>query len=702
MKMIAAMKRPTPRLALSIFLSITPVFAAAQAHEGAVARAKAIVGQMSLDEKIAQLHGIHTEDAFRVVPGLARLGIPAFHVTNGPAGIGPGGAGRQLHATALPSPISLAASWDVHLARRFGEIEGSEAKALGNQLLEAPDVNIVRIPQSGRAFETYGEDPFLTSRIAVADIEGIQSEGVLANVKHYLANEQETDRQTISEIIAERPLREIYMPAFEAAVKVAHVASVMCAYPRLNGTYNCENPQILEDILRQDWKFDGFVTSDFGAVHSSVPSLVAGLDLEMPTGIFFSQLKQAVEQHEVSESLIDQALVRRFAKMIEFGLFGKQPAPKSIPIFENGRISRQIAEQSIVLLKNEGGLLPLDSRRVKSIAVIGPYAVRARSGGGGSSRVLPFYSVEPFDGIAGNASDAYQVELLDGTDIDESVAAAKRREVAIVMVGDDQGEDHDHSIELTEQQNKLVRAVAEANPRTIVVLKSGAAVTMPWLDKIHALIEAWYPGEEDGNAVASVIFGDVNPSGKLPISFPASVNDTLARNPEQYPGDHHQVHYSEGLDVGYRWFQSNHIKPLFPFGFGLSYTDFKYSDLHIEHDAGSHSAAVTLRVTNTGKLAGAEVVELYLGFPPIPEGDEAQRQLKGFQKVMLRPMESKSISIPLDPRSFSYWSINAHDWKIANGNFKVMIGSSSEDIRLEGVIDEKGSPRATAGELGKR
>lgn len=674
-------------MSLVPFLSLVPILSAAQSHPEAVARARQIVSQMTLDEKIAQMHGIHNDEFYRVVPGLPRLRIPAFHVTNGPAGVGPGAAGQQLHATALPSPMSLAASWDVHLARRYGEIEGMESKALGNELLEAPDVNIVRIPQSGRAFETYGEDPFLTSRLAVANIEGIQSAGVLANVKHFLANEQETDRQRINEIIEERPLREIYMPAFEAAVKEAHVASVMCAYPRLNGTYNCESRPILEAFLREDWKFDGFVTSDFGAVHSTVPSLLAGLDLEMPSGIYFSsELKKAVQSGHVDEKLIDQSLVRRFAKMIEFGLFGKQPAPKVIPIFDHGIASREIAEQSIVLLKNEGNLLPLDYKRVKSIAVIGPYAVRARSGGGGSSRVIPFYSIEPFDGIAGHASNAYQVELLDGSDLQEAVAAAKRREIAIVMVGDDQGEDHDHSIQLTDAQNQLVRAVAEANPRTIIVLKSGAAVTMPWLNQVHALIEAWYPGEEDGNAVARIIFGDVNPSGKLPISFPASVDDTLARNPAQYPGDHKDVRYSEGLDVGYRWFQANHIKPLFPFGFGLSYTYFQYADLKILHDPGSQAATVTLRVTNTGERSGAEVVQLYLGFPSIPEGDEARRQLKGFTKVALHAKESKLVSISLDRRVLSYWSVGEHAWKVPDGTFKIMVGSSSEDIRLEGDL----------------
>ena len=670
-------------LIIGLTFALAPVIARAQGS-GSVQRAREIVRQMTLDEKIAQMHGIHDENSYRVIPEILRLHIAAFHITNGPAGVGPGAAGPQLRATALPSPIALAASWDVDLARRFGEIEGLEARSLGNELLEAPDINIVRVPQSGRAFETYGEDPFLTGRLAVANIKGIQSEGVLANVKHFLANEQETDRMNIDEIIAERSLREIYMPAFEAAVKEAHVASVMCAYPRLNGPYNCENVPILTGLLREEWQFDGFVTSDFGAVHSTVPSLQAGLDLEMPSGIYFSSgLKKAVESGLISEAMIDRSLIRRFAKMFDFGLFKKQGASPAIPVFDHGRASREIAEQSIVLLKNDDGLLPLDYKRIKSIAVIGPYAVRARSGGGGSSRVIPFYSIEPFDGIAGHVSNAYDCELLDGSNLEEAVLAAKRREVAIVMVGDDQGEDHDHSIQLSDSDNKLVSAVSAANPKTIVVLKSGAAVIMPWLGQVHAVLEAWYPGEEDGQAVARVLFGDVNPSGKLHISFPASANDTVARNPAQYPGDRGKVYYTEGLNVGYRWFKTNGVKPLFPFGFGLSYTQFEYSDLHVVRATSSSPARATVRVSNTGKRSGGEVVQLYLGFPHIAEGDEPERQLKGFKKIELQTGESKLVSIELNRRSFSYWSVAAHDWKVPSGTFQVMVGSSSEDIRLQ-------------------
>jgi beta-glucosidase len=658
--------------------------AEAQSYPDAIIRAREIVSHMTLDEKISQMHGLADEDNYRIVPGLPRLGIPPLRFTNGPAGVAAGAAGMQPRATALPSPISLAATWNVDLARKYGEIEGAEAKALGLNLLEAPDVNMARVPQSGRVFEAYGEDPYLASRLAVANIEGIQSAGTIANVKHYLANNQETDRATINEIIGERPLREIYMPAFEASIKEAHVASVMCAYPRVNDLFNCENGPLLNAILREEWHFDGFIDSDFGATHSTTPSIAAGLDLEMPDDKYFSAaLKSDVEGGKIPINMLDAALVRRYAKMIEFGLFQAGTRPDPIPILEHGKDAGRIAEESIVLLKNDGNLLPLDYKHVKSIAVLGPYSMHVMSGGGGTSHVIPFYSIEPSDGIAAHASHAYDMDVEDGSDLEEAVKAAKRRQIAIVVVGDNEGEDHDHSIALKEAQNKLVTAVAAVNPRTIVVLKTGAPVLMPWLNQVPAVLEAWYPGEEDGNAVARVIFGDVNPSAKLPVSFPNCVCDTLARNPDQYPGDHKTVHYSEGIAIGYRWFQVNHVKPLFPFGFGLSYSTFKYSDLHVIRTSRASSPVVTFFLRNIGSRTGAEVAQVYVGFPHVDEGDEPPRQLKGFRKVVLNPGESTTVSIQLDQRSFSYWSVREHQWKIPAGTFTIMVGSSSEDIKIE-------------------
>jgi beta-glucosidase len=655
-------------------------------HAQAVVRAKQVVARMTLDEKIAQVHGFHDANNYRVVAGVPRLGIPEFHVTNGPAGVGPGGAGSQKPATALPAPVALAASWDPELSRTYGRLGGEETRALGSALLESPDINIARVPQGGRVFESYGEDPYLVSRMAVAQIEGLQSTGVLANVKHYAANNQETRRGSINEIVDERTLREIYLPGFEASVQEAHVASVMCAYPKLNGSYDCENTFLLNDVLKHDWSFDGFVMSDFGATHSAAASALAGLDLEMPAGQFFNdRLRQAVQSGAVPESRLDDMLVRRYAKMMEFGWWGPQPAPKPIPILANGTVSRAIADQSMVLLKNDGNLLPLDRTKIRNVALLGPYATHALTGGGGSSHVIPFYSIAPVDGLDAALRSQTDITMLDGYDINAAVQAARRASIAIVMVGEKEEEGRDHSIELTPEENNLVEAVAKVQPKTIVVLKTGSAVIMPWIDDVPAVLEAWYPGEEDGNAVADVLFGKVNPSGKLPLTFPKRVEDTLAGKPDQYPGNATAVHYSEALEVGYRGYQADHVAPLFPFGFGLSYTTFSFSDLKAASTREGH-AKVTFRVTNTGSREGAEVAQLYLDYPPIAEGNEPPHQLKGFRKIMLKPGESQTVQLELDPRSFSYWSGSSHSWKLVAGSFGISVGDSSANTPLTATL----------------
>ena len=651
-------------------------------------RAERIVSQMTLKEKIDQMHGFHDGDQNRIVAGVPRLGIPPMPITNGPAGVGPGGGGPQLRATALPAPIALAATWDPEAARQYGKLAGEETMALGSVLLEAPDINIVRVPQGGRTFETFGEDPWLTSRMTVASIEGIQGAGVMANVKHYLANNQETQRGSINEIIGLRTLREIYMPGFKSAVEEADVDSVMCAYPRVNGAFNCENAPLMGKTLKDEWHFSGFVFSDFGAVHSTVPSIMAGLDLEMPGGRYFSTaLEQAVKDGQVPVARIDDALVRRYTVMIEHGFFDRKPIERSpndsIPALEHGTVARRIAEQSMVLLKNDGNLLPLDPRALQSVALIGPYAVRAMTGGGGSSYVNPPYTIRPEDGIYSHMESQRKLVVLDGSDVDAAAAAAQKAQVAIVMVGDDEGEDHDHSLALPEKLNQLIAAVAAANPKTIVVLKSGSAVLMPWIGAVPSVLEAWYPGEEDGNAVADVLFGDADPGGRLPMTFPVRAEDTLASNPDQYPGQNGVVHYSEGLSVGYRGYQEKNIKPLFSFGFGLSYTQFRYSGLTVSR-TGSRSVPrveVTFQVTNTGLRTGSDVPQVYISFPHIEEGDEPPLQLRAFAKVDLRQGESKTIRLLLEKSAFSWWSEQSGEWKIPNGTFKISLGASSADIR---------------------
>lgn len=658
------------------------------------ARARDIVKQMTLDEKIQELHGIRSDNHNRYVPPIPRLGIPAFLITNGPAGAGPGDIKPQAKATALPSPIACASTWDIKLARTYGEVAGAESRDLGNSLLEAPTINIARVPQNGRTFEGYGEDPFLSGQLSMFNILGIQSQGEIANVKHYAANNQESERFVINEEIDERTLREIYLQAFEVSIKQGHSASVMCAYPKVNGTYNCENDLLMNQILKKEWKFDGFITSDFGAVHSTVPSALAGLDLEMPTGKYWGDaLKQAVESGQVPMKVIDDKLVRRFTTMMKFNLFDHPASPQTIPQEADGAKAREIAEAGIVLLKNDGNLLPLDAAKLKSIALVGPYATKAITGGGGSSHVVPLYTVDPADGLQKRAGANVAVNLLDGSDIPKAAELARKADVAIVMVGEVDSEGHDHGLELDAAQNDLISAVTAANPHTVVVLKTGSAVLMPWVDKVPAIVEAWYPGEEDGNAVADVLFGEVNPSGRLPITFPKRIEDTPAHTPEQYPGVGGIAKYSEGVFVGYRYYDQNNIVPLFPFGHGLSYTSFKYDKLRIgnlpsppltRNNIGAF--VVELDVTNTGSRDGAEVVQVYLGLPSSSSIPEPPKQLAGFIRVGLKRGERTRAKINIPTRSLSYWNTSSHDWKIARGEVQVMVGASSRDIRLKGQI----------------
>lgn len=683
-------------------------------------RARLIVNQMTLDEKITELHGVGSKEHKRYVPPIPRLGIPALKVANGPCGVGPGDEHTQLPATALPAPVSLAASWDVGLARRYGVIIGLEARDMGDDLLEGPDINIARVPQNGRTFEAFGEDPYLVGQMSVNEIQGIQSQGEIANVKHYAANNQESDRFTINEIVSERALREIYLPAFEASVEQGRVSSAMSAYPQVNGHYCCESEELENRILKGEWGFQGFITSDFGAVHSTIPSAMAGLDLEMPGGKYFgSNLLEAVHSGGVPIYVIDDKLIRRFRTMMQYGLFDNPPPVKPVPKEEDGAESCRIAEEGMVLLKNDNNELPLNTNNLHIIAVIGPYAVKAMTGGGGSSHVIPLYTVDPVPGIQNRAGANINVEYADGTNIDEAVTLAKIADVAIVMVGDRETEGRDHSLSLEGNQDQLIDAVAAANPHTIVVLKTGSAILMPWADKVPAILEAWYPGEEDGNAVAAVLFGDVNPSGKLPLTFPKQLSDLAASTPEQYPGisnivwetraddtgalkqytkTNYVVNYSEGIFVGYRHYDADNIEPLFPFGYGLSYTTFSYTNLaitvhkkpaktiYIKNSTDTFSKPVVdvdFDIANTGSRAGEEIVELYVGLPSVTGVPQPPLQLKHFAKVPLQPGQAAHIRFELDGKSLACWDDDNYAWTILPGTYHIMVGSSSRNTPLE-------------------
>lgn len=666
------------------------------------ARARDLVSRMTLDEKIQELHGvIRTSTEARAVRGIPRLGIPPMRITNGPAGVGNGGPGHEGPATAMPAPISLAATWDPELALLYGKVLGVEARNLANELLEAPDINIARIPQGGRVFEAFGEDPYLAGRMSISEIVGIQSQHVIANVKHFAANNQEEGRHNMNETIGERALREIYLPAFEASVKEGHPASVMCAYPAVNGAFSCESDFLLRQVLRQEWGFRGFVTPDYLAVHNMVPAVLAGLDVDALRGeegrFSAKDIKAAIDSGKVPISALDDMLIRRFRTMIELGVFDQPATLQPIPAKQDGLDARRIAAQGMVLLKNQGATLPLDPAALHSVALIGPYAAKASTGGGGSSSVRAVYTVAPMQGLVDRLGPKVSVVLADGADLAKTIDVAKSADVAIVMVGDHESEGHDHGIALDGNQDRLVEAVVAANPHTVVVLKSGSAILMPWVDKVPAILEAWYPGQEDGNAVAAVLFGDVNPSGKLPLTFPKSASDTPATAPADYPGDANVggydrvAHYTEDIFVGYRWYGARSIDPLFPFGFGLSYTAFSFGKLSVSSpqfpaDIPAVTVSVDFDIANTGKRAGAEVAQLYIGKPSSSAVPEPPQELVGFQKVDLQPGQTRRVHLTLDARAFSHWDTAAHNWKIAPGTYRLMVGSSSRDIKLLGQV----------------
>jgi len=674
-----------------------------------------IVSRMTLDQDATELHGIQDSSNYRVVPGISSVAVPPLNITNGPAGAANGGPGHQGPATALPAPIALAATWDVNLANIYGGVIGAEARSLANGLVEAPDINIARTLQNGRTFEGFGEDPYLTGQIAVANIKGIQAQGVIAESKHFAANNQEANRMAVNEIIDERTLREIYLPAFESTVKQGNVGAVMCAYNQvtvLNGPsgssgFMCENSYLLNRILKQEWGFNGFVTSDFGATHSTVGSANAGLDVEMPTGSYFvtSALQQAISNGQVTMATIDDKLMRRFQTMMRFNIFPNAPTLTGISATaqqNDGAIARQIAEAGMVLLQNRGGILPLKASSLHNIAMIGPYAGAAMTGGGGSSQVTPLYTVTPVAGIQNRVGTGVTVSLADGSNISTAVSLARAADVAIVMVGDSESEGADNSISLSGTQDSLVEQVVSAQPNTIVVMKSGTAILMPWASSVPAILEAWYPGEEDGNAVAAVLFGDANPSGKLPLTFPVNASDPNppadGSAPGQYPGTSVNgvptATYSEGVFVGYRHYDNNNIAPLFPFGHGLSYTTFSFQNLAISPSTftfannASQTVTVSFDVTNTGSVTGAEVAQLYVGIPSTAVS-EPPKWLKGFQKISLTPGQAGQVQLILDQRSFAYWDVNSENWFVAPGTYQVMVGDSSRNILLQGQVTIK-------------
>ncbi|HEY0458090.1 MAG TPA: glycoside hydrolase family 3 C-terminal domain-containing protein [Pyrinomonadaceae bacterium] len=789
-------------------------------------RIEKLLEELSLDEKISLISGT----GFDTV-AIPRLGIPSLKMTDGPVGV------RQAPATSFPSSIALAASFDTGLIRRVAQAIAEETKAKGKNVLLGPCVNIQRTPFGGRNFESFGEDPYLAAQMAVAYIKGIQSENVIPSVKHFAANNQEINRMTIDARVDERALNEIYFPAFRAAVQEANVWTVMAAYNKLNGFYASENNYLLNEILKKRWNFQGLVMSDWGAVHSTLPTLKNGLDLEMPTGEFLNApaVKKALAGGEVSETNINEMVRRSLRVMFWAGLMdGKSADNGSIDTPEHRALALEAARGGIVLLQNQREVLPVDLTKTRSIAVIGPNADAARIGGGGSAQVVPFYSVSPLEGIRkavgtsaqinfssgivaledttpiptanltvpdgksnglegeyfanmtfdgapaftrvdalldfhwgtgspaenypsdlfsnrwtgnltasvtgryaislssndggrlylddklivdvwgdhaslkgaatvelkqgephkirvehyenrGNADLVLGWRLLEEDILQKAVDAAAKSDVAIIFAGLSDAfevEARDRAdLNLPKEQEELIERVARVNPNTVVVMTSGAPVLMnKWIGKVSAVVQAFYYGQEGGSAIADVLFGKFAPSGKLPATFLRRWEDSSAFG--RYPGDGKTVDYSEGILVGYRWFDTKNIEPLFPFGHGLSYTNFKYSGLKLINGKKA-GATIQFEIENTGKMDGAEVAQVYVAdvFASVPR---PAKELKGFQKVFLKAGEKKPVTVALNQNAFAFYAPDSQNWIAEKGDFKILVGSSSRDIRLRG------------------
>jgi len=685
---------------------------------GPDACASALVAQMTQAEKIQLVHGATgaNRGAAGFVPGIPRLGIPNLYLADGSVGVG----NTVGQATALPSSMASAASWDANEAYKYGSVIGAEMRAYGVNVNLGGNVNLIgREPRDGRTFETKGEDPILAGKITAAHINGIQAQHVIGGIKHYALNDQETGRTTANAHIDERGMRESDLLAFEIGVKDSNAQSAMCSYNLVNDVYACENAHLLNDVLKGDWGFPGFVMSDWGATHSTVAAAQAGLDQEQPSGANFAGLALDVTTGQVPQARLDDMVRRILRAMYAAGLFAYPEHLTPIDTATDQAIAQEAEEQGAVLLKDAGGLLPLNAAGVKSIAVIGSHADVGVLSGGGSAQVTPSGGAAPLPKVTPKTpgwapvvwdpssplnairamAPAATVNFDSGTSAASAAALAARSQVAIVFVSQWASEGMDQaSLNFTDltnaspvDQDALVAAVAAANPNTIVVMENAGAQVMPWLGSVGAVLEAWYPGQRGGQAIANLLFGAVNPSGKLPITFPASVNDlphpAIAAPPNG--GTPFLVIYSEGFNVGYKWYDSQGLTPLFPFGFGLSYTTFSFSNPSLANNLASANPnfQVAFDLTNTGSAAGAEVAQVYLALPA--GAGEPPKRLAGWRKVVLQPGARQHVTIEVDANDsshpLSYWDLASNAWTIANGDYTVYLGNSSSAASLETV-----------------
>ena len=661
---------------------------------------KALITQMTLEEKAGLLSGAD----FWHTKAVERLGIPATMVSDGPHGLRKQdeeadhlGMNDSIQAVCFPAACATAASFDKSLIRAMGEAIGDSCQHEKISVVLGPAANIKRSPLCGRNFEYFSEDPYLAGEMAAAYIAGVQSRNVGTSIKHFAANSQEHRRMSSSSEVDERTLREIYFPAFEKAVKKAQPWTVMCSYNRLNGVFASENPWLLTDVLRKEWSFEGYVMSDWGAVSDRVAGVAAGLDLEMPAsgGHNDRKIVAAVKSGKLDEKLVDLACERILNIVYRYAENARPNTPWDKEA--QHQLSGRIAAECMVLLKNEGGILPL--KKNAPVAFIGDFARKPRYQGGGSSHIHSFKVTSALEAAKGlNVTYAQGFSAKEDTATEEqlaqAVAVARQAQVAVVFAGlpdsyESEGYDRKH-MRIPACQNQLIKAVAAANPNTVVVLHNGSPVEMPWIHQVKAVLEAYLGGQAVGQATVQVLYGDVNPSGHLAESFPVKLSD----NPSFlfYGGEGNATEYREGVFIGYRYYDKKEMGVLFPFGHGLSYTTFEYGNLCLSQGAmrDTDTQTVTVTVKNTGSREGKAVVQLYIG---AVDGDIIRpvRELKGFEKVALQPGESKDVAFTLDKRSFAYWNTALHDWHVATGQYVIEVGDSSRHLPLRTEITVTGT-----------
>lgn len=695
------------------------------------------------------LPGCEWQDTGRQIRGIEELGIPTIRMTNGGTGVKGGSCGNDPEATGLPSTLAMAATFNRDLNYEAGRILGEETRAFAHHVLLGPGLNLVRHPYNGRNYEYFSEDPYLTGTLATEQVKGIQDQGVQAQLKHLAGNEQETERWTMGVQVPSRAMNELYMLPFEMTVKDADPASVMCSFPDVNGTFACDSSELLQDALRRNWGFDGYVMSDRRAIHDTVSAIKAGTNVELdwaPQYYTQEKIQEALDSGQVTEDDIDNLLRPRYIKMIEFGHMDEpfdKFMPEIVDPLANGESARKMAEEGSVLLKNDKGFLPLDGEP-KSIALIGVewFAGEAkmspRSIRDNNENVVTPYTVTPQKGLENVIKElGYNTKVTynDGRDPKAAAKLAAESDVVLLMIGDNPHETEDRqtlgfpAIDLDThkdredwvEQEPMIDAVMEANAEnTVVVLKTSGTVIMPWLDKVPAVLQAWFPGMEDGNAVANLLYGKVNPSGKLPMTFGATEREAAFATEEQYPGtrqdtgkiggpgaygdgsDQLIAQYKEGLAMGYRWYEENNVKPAFPFGYGLSYTTFEYDDLKVKKvrgegkgNNGSLSGIdVSFTITNAGDVAGKEAAQVYLTLPD--KAGQPAKRLVNFDKVYLEPGESKRVTLrinhadsnhpfsyfnPEEPDNLANWADG--EWETVDGKYRVHVGGSSADTPLE-------------------